>query len=421
MFAFELWREYKLSIAEIFSFFPESEIIFFSEKILILDWINEDYLVDIMKNLWWTIKITMIDWGVRKHWNNTEIYDLLKPSFTEWIKNNYAINFYWKTRVNQKDFILKFKKELQKDWFSSRFVNQDFANLNSYKVIKEKLVEKKTDFNLYFNAANYYLWITIFIQDIDNYSKRDYWKERDMEIWMLPPKLAQMMLNLATNSHPEFLSGSIKHNQSIKDSGSSPEWKVIYDPFCWLGTVLLESIIAWNSEIYGSDINSNMVKITLKNIDFIKWEFENKLKKYEVIEMDASDIKNSSILKNNKIDAIVSEWYLWQIFWKNSINLWKIENERKKLLQIWEWFFSWLKSINFSWNIVICFPFWEVSWLYYYFEEIYIILEKYCEIQKLLSNKLKDFNVSETKSWSLLYKRDNQTVWREIFKLKIKK
>jgi hypothetical protein len=38
---------------------------------------------------------------------------------------------------------------------------------------------------------------TIFIQDIDAYSARDTGKTRDMEVGMLPPKLAQMMLSLA--------------------------------------------------------------------------------------------------------------------------------------------------------------------------------------------------------------------------------
>jgi hypothetical protein len=37
----------------------------------------------------------------------------------------------------------------------------------------------------------------IFIQDIDAYSARDTGKTRDMEVGMLPPKLAQMMLSLA--------------------------------------------------------------------------------------------------------------------------------------------------------------------------------------------------------------------------------
>jgi hypothetical protein len=31
-----------------------------------------------------------------------------------------------------------------------------------------------------------------------------------------------------------------------------------------------------------------------------------------------------------------------------------------------------------------------------------------------------DFNLKSTKTWSLLYKREKQLVWREIFKLRIK-
>jgi len=52
-----------------------------------------------------------------------------------------------------------------------------------------------------------------------------------------------------------------------------------------------------------------------------------------------------------------------------------------------------------------------------YFEEIYDIINKYSLVQKLLPENIE---FSETKSGSLLYKRDSQLVGREIFSLKIK-
>ena len=41
-----------------------------------------------------------------------------------------------------------------------------------------------------------YLGLTIACQDIDSYARRDTSKARDMQVGMLPPKLAQMMINL---------------------------------------------------------------------------------------------------------------------------------------------------------------------------------------------------------------------------------
>jgi hypothetical protein len=95
----------------------------------------------------------------------------------------------------------------------------------------------------------------------------------------------------------------------------------------------------------------------------------------------------------------------------------RIEKQKKSLLDLYEWFFSGLNKLEFKWNIVISFPFWEIKSKYFYFNEIYDTIKKYCIIQKLFPT---DIELYETKSWSLLYKRDNQLVWREIFKMKIK-
>ena len=53
-----------------------------------------------------------------------------------------------------------------------------------------------------------------------------------------------------------------------------------------------------------------------------------------------------------------------------------------------------------------------------YFNEILEILNKFCVIENIFKNS--EINLS-SKSGSLLYKREKQLVWREIFKLKIKK
>lgn len=397
MFAFELWREYRLSIAELYSLFPKIEVVYFDEKILLVNNIEENELLRIAPKIWWTIKISKIQSTEYKMQNIEEIFEYMKDFFQE-RKTNYAINFYWKVKTNQKDFLLKSKKYFAKLWLSTRFVNQDFNNIKSYLVTKEKLIGTQTDFNIIFTNNEIFIWNTIYVQDIESYAKRDFGKQRDMQIGMLPPKLAQMMINL---------------------SGISiQEWpKAIYDPFCGLWTILLEAIIAWDEEIYGSDINDDMVQATKKNIEFIKDIFNNDLKTYKVINLDAKNIANWPILKNHTIWAIVTEWYLWEIFWRLSINLEKVEKQRIILAQIYEKFFFWLKRIWFSWNIVISFPFWEIKWKYNYFEEIYEIINEYCIISEFFSD---NFEVQSSRSWSLLYKRPDQTVWREIFRLKIK-
>lgn len=397
MFAFELWREYRLSIAELYSLFPKMEVVYSDEKILLVNNIEENELFRIAPKIWWTIKISKIQSTEYKMQNIEEIFEYMKDFFQE-RKTNYAINFYWKVKANQKDFLLKSKKYFAKLWLSTRFVNQDFNNIKSYLVTKEKLINTQTDFNIIFTNTEIFIWNTIYVQDIESYAKRDFGKTRDMQIGMLPPKLAQIMMNLSGVRIQEW-------------SGA------IYDPFCGLWTILLEAIIAWDEEIYGSDINDDMVNATKKNIKFIKDIFNNDLKTYEVINLDAKNIANWPILKNHTIWAIVTEWYLWEIFWRLSINLEKVEKQRTILAQIYEKFFFWLKRVWFAWNIVISFPFWEIKWKYNYFEEIYEIINEYCVISEFFP---KDFEIAPSRSWSLLYKRPDQTVWREIFRLKIK-
>jgi len=369
MIWFALWREYKLSTAEILAVFPEGKTVYFSKDVLILDLIEENEVLQKANFLWWTIKIFKII--------ETEI--LTDALEVEW-KFKYGISIFWD------------KKNLKENWVSSRFINKDFTSLSSAQIIWEKLVKSGTDYSYIFDFDKKYIWKTIWVQDIYSYSKRDYSKDRDMQTWMLPPKLCQMMINISS-------------------------WKTIYDPFVWLGTVLIESILMWNKKVYWSDLNQVMVEHSRNNI--FKFAQENNiiLEDVEFIKLNAKFINESSVLLEKNIDAIVTEWYLWEIMTQKNISIDRIDKQKESLISIYEKFFENLKKINYTWNIVICFPFWEISWKYIYFEEIYKTLSILCDIQPLFPTSFENIT---TKAWSLLYKREKQLVWREIFKLKIK-
>lgn len=71
---------------------------------------------------------------------------------------------------------------------------------------------------------------------------RDYGRPaRDARVGMLPPKLAQIMLNL-----------------SVKDEKSG----TVLDPFCGTGVLLQEAALA-GFDFIGSDIEPRMVEMTL--------------------------------------------------------------------------------------------------------------------------------------------------------------
>ncbi len=90
-------------------------------------------------------------------------------------------------------------------------------------------------------------WKVIGVQDIDAYAKRDQARPaRDAKVGMLPPKLAQILINLC---------------------GDLPKNSVILDPFCGTGVVLQEAVLM-GYQAYGSDLEQRMVNYSEKNI---KW------------------------------------------------------------------------------------------------------------------------------------------------------
>lgn len=389
MFAFQLWREFKLSIAEILSVFPEWNTVFCDMSILVLSWIKKEDILKKADFLGWTIKIIEI----LSSWDdiNNILEENLIPKNYTW-KFNYSINIFWNNWLKIKE-LLKTSKEIVKNaWLNPRFVNKDFKNISSTIIIKEWLVKKETDTNILFFNNLYNFWRTIFVQNIYSYSNRDFSKTRDMNIWMLPPKLAQMMINI-WKKDKEIIS--------------------LYDPFVWLWTVLIEWILMWIKEIYWSDINKNMIETSSKNLGDIKWKYNFN---YNIFNQNAKYISEFKDL--NKIDLVITEWYLWEVMTKNNISIDRINKQKEKLQDLYNWFFEWLKLWWFKWNIVISFPFWDLKWKFLFFNEIYDIIKKYCVINEILEENKTNFK--PTNKWSLLYKRDSQLVWREIFSLLIK-
>ena len=391
MHIFQLWREYKLSIAELLHVFPRGKIVYHNEEVLILKSLKRDNVLDKAKTLWGTIKIMEV-----LEVESFEDHAVESAARKEW-KFTYGISTFWE-RQNLKSILNTLKWELRDNDLSSRYVNKDFANLSSAQIIWENLIESESDFNIVDTWKGLLYWVTIWVQDIKTYAQRDYGKKRDMVVGMLPPKLCQMMINISRNT------------KSKSDDIS------VYDPFVGLGTLLIESLYMGNTKVYGSDLNENMVKATRTNLWNIKKEAVNDFT-FELQNINAKDIRNSKILKSFKVDSIVSEGYLWEIMTRKNISQERIESQASILSPLYEEFFAWLQKLNYKGSIVISFPFWEMNGKYFYSEGIYDILNKYCQIQELFPPYM---DIEPTKTGSLFYKRDKQMVGREIFKLKMR-
>lgn len=396
-FWFQLWREWKLSVAEIVNFFPESNIIFSGSWVLILGNIEKSYLQENFYKLGWTIKIFELDFFA----NIEDIYEsILETALnTEW-KFKYSLNLFWEKSLKLENILKKTKNLLKNKSISARYFNKDdWKNLSSAQILGNSILKKWFDFNI-INLWNiFYFGKTLEVQDIDSYSKRDFSKNRDMQVGMLPPKLCQMMINIWKES---------------KDCES----KNVYDPFVWLGTVLIEALNMWIPQVFWSDLSEKMVDESRKNIsDFISKNWLKNIS-FKIEKLNAKFINESEILKKEKIDLIVTEWYLWEIMTKKNISLDRINKQKESLLSIYSKFFENLAKVDFSWRIVICFPFWELNGKFIYFNEILEILNKFCVIENIFKNS--EINLS-SKSGSLLYKREKQLVWREIYLVSLKK
>jgi len=114
------------------------------------------------------------------------------------------------------------------------------------------------------------LWVgrTVAAQDIDAYSKRDMEKPvRDTTVGLLPPKLAQTLLNFGA-----YMAGSIpekkKDKLTIIDSPLS-----VLDPFCGTGVIPMECLLlGW--PVQASDSSLKAVTGCTKNLEWIRKEMK---------------------------------------------------------------------------------------------------------------------------------------------------
>ena len=160
--------------------------------------------------------------------------------------NTYISN---NSKISLKNLLKDLKKTLQKENFNARFLNHGPQNIKIPIFFREKLnTNKASELNIIQIKDKIYLSETLATQDIDAYSKRDFDKPfRDPKTGMLPPKLAQIMINLGLENFSA---------------------KTIIDPFCGSGTVLMEALLM-GKDIIGSDLNEIQVNGALLNVNWL--------------------------------------------------------------------------------------------------------------------------------------------------------
>lgn len=128
------------------------------------------------------------------------------------------------------------------------------------------------------------------IQDIAAYAQRDRGRpQADPGRGMLPPKVAQMLLNLSL----------------------LPPGGTIYDPFCGVGTIPMEALLM-GLKVIASDLSPKQVERTQENLAWLTTRYEARGPKPEArLQVFVHDLaKGAFPLPAGSVDAVVTEGWL---------------------------------------------------------------------------------------------------------------
>ncbi len=195
---------------------------------------------------------------------------------------------------------LRLKKVIKAAGRSVRVVPNKSPALNSAQVLHNQLTGPTGwELLLVKNGTKTLLAQTVAEQDIDAYAARDQKRPmRDAKVGMLPPKLAQIIINLAT---AKTASSKNKTTDASEEMYEGPF--DILDPFCGTGVVLQEALLMGYSAL-GSDKEPRMIEYATKNLQWLtdKWDIEDPI--FEVHIGDATQ------MQWREFKAVAGETYL---------------------------------------------------------------------------------------------------------------
>lgn len=155
-------------------------------------------------------------------------------------------------------------------------------------------------------------------QDIEAYSRRDQGRPmRDARVGMLPPKLAQIIINLASGKVDERgeWSGESGETKATLNCGAphspllTPAGRpvVVLDPFCGTG-VLLQEAMLMGYQAYGTDLEPRMIDYSRTNLEWLKSGHRLSASDYQLAPGDATDFRWTPF------DIVACETYLGRPF-----------------------------------------------------------------------------------------------------------
>ena len=285
---------------------------------------------------------------------------------------------------------MELKRNLARVGRSVRVITSNEPEISSATAHHNQLGEKAGCFEIF--LIDHEIYLSLGTQNITAYTERDQARPaRDAKVGMLPPKLAQILINLC---------------------GKLPEGARVLDPFCGTGVVLQEAAIMGYVP-YGTDLNERMVEYSKKNLSWLFNERNQKrfkilpdliLKKDQILEaISVGDATNFTW--EGEIDAVAFEGYLGAPMSKPPVDI-KFKTEKAKCREIAIGFLKNITpQIKSGTPVVMALPAWLRE------NDKYAGLNILDEIQEMGYNfeKFQDLSQSD-----LLYYREGQIVAREI-------
>jgi tRNA G10 N-methylase Trm11 len=319
-YAFVLGRVYTLSVAELLAVFAQMEQSFkitdVSPEVMVVETPGALDVEKLQRQLGGTIKILKIIDVVKKREQdsiNFALQNYFKPSK---MKADFLRDYKGKIQFGLSVYLLDMeipafgeprrlgmfiKRAMQDSGASIRLVLPEFnaLALASVVVTKNLLLSKGAEICVLAGIDRVYTAKTMAVQDFEDYGRRDYQRPvRDEKQGMIPPKVAQVMLN--------FIGAKPGHT--------------LLDPFCGIGTIVQEGALL-GYRVLGTDLNAQAIAGSEKNLEWFRNRYKIPKGKYHLETVDAREV--SRVVDNlinikafPKVDDIVTEGTLGPMYGK---------------------------------------------------------------------------------------------------------
>lgn len=215
---------------------------------------------------------------------------------------------------------LSIKKSIKAAGRSVRVVPNSNPDLSTAQTIHNNLTgELGMELVLLADGKKTVLAQVTAVQDITAYGARDQARpKRDARVGMLPPKLAQIIINLAVGKVREREEWREEREPQLTPHSPlpTPHSLKILDPFCGTGVVLQEALLM-GYDAYGADLEPRMVEYSQTNLEWLVEKFTVHGSQFTVATGDATDFdwtKHFTLNLDPHTLTIASETYLGRAF-----------------------------------------------------------------------------------------------------------